>query len=299
MIERWKTTDAPVSHFLMNGGVLRVNDQDGFDSDYLQDQNKLFVVEKRTDQFKFFVDLDYKAAEELSSLLIIELAVQMNQITKHKCYIARTDIRVVDGQIKTGVHFHWPDLIVNKQEAIKLRNQIVHKNPGYREFIDESVYIGSGLRLVWSYKMQGSVIYQPYIPWKSVTVEGLIENLPNEKTPQMLRFFTIRVQGTSQDQEIKAETTELEKFINKYIPGQKDARVLKLFLTRDGETIGAQTDSKFCANINKAHQRNHIWFWIRDGMLYQMCLDPDCKNFEKGYYLPPSILKQINVDKSK
>jgi len=299
-MNKWKQNEAPVSHFLMDGGVLHVDDQDAFDADYLHEilsKNRWCIVEKRTELFKFFVDLDYKSDHELCSLKIIELAIGMNQITKHKCYIARTDIRTIDSKVKTGIHFHWPDLILNKQGALKLMNQIILKFPEYSESIDESVYTGSGLRLVWSHKYQKGQFYNPYVPWKSVTVSGIIEHLSATPFRETLRLFTIRTTGSSETNDIvSANHSSLEKFINRYIPGQRDAAVLKLFLTRDGKTLGAQTNSKFCARIGREHQMNHIWFWIKNGTLRQMCMDSDCKGYEGSeYQLPPSILKSMNI----
>jgi len=297
-MNRWRLHEAPVSHFLMDGGVLRVDDQSAFDSDYLHEllcHNKHCIVEKRTEKFRFFVDFDYKSDSELSSVDIINLAVGMNSITKHKCYIARTDIRSIDNQLKTGVHFHWPELVANKQEAIKIRNQIVLKFPEYADAIDESVYTGSGLRLVWSYKYQAGKFYQPYVPWKSVTVSGLVEHLSSQPFMETLRLFTIRIPDSeSESEKVECNSTLLEAYINKYIPGQKDARVLKIFLTRDGESLGAQTDSKYCSRIGRVHRRNHAWFWIKNGTIKQMCLDSDCKSYVgREYILPPSILQEL------
>jgi len=296
-MQKWKQNEAPVSHFLMNGGVLHVDDQDAFLFDYLHEllkRNKMYIVEKRTEQFKFFVDLDYKSDAELCSMNIIDLAHGLNQITKNKCYIARTDIRKVGDQIKTGVHFHWPDLIVTKQEALKLRNQMIIKFPEYADSIDESVYTGSGLRMIWSYKMPEG---NPYIPWKSVTVSGIAEHLPKDPLLETLKIFTIRVpDSTDGTLIVHVDSSPLEAFINRYIPGQERARILKLFVTRDGESIGAQTDSKFCSHIGRCHLRNHVWFWIKNDTLRQMCLDSDCKNYQgKEYQIPPSIKNKLII----
>jgi hypothetical protein len=296
-MDKWKTREAPVSHYLMNGGVLHVDDHEKFLSDYLHEllcHNKLYIVEKRTELFKFFVDLDFKSDAELSSQRIISLAQGLSQITGHTCYIARTDIRRIGDQTKTGVHMHWPELTLDKQEALKLRNRMILKFPEYADSIDESVYTGSGLRLVWSHKIPES---NPYVPWKSVTPTGIVEYLSPDPHLETLRLFSIRVPGS----EVKTQTedrqsSDLEAHINKYLPGQERARILKLFVTKDGESLCAQTDSKYCSNIKREHQRNHIWFWIKNGTVRQMC--HDCKEFEgTEYRVPPSILKQLSVSR--
>jgi len=282
----------------MDGGVLRVDNQNAFDLDYLQallQKKVMCVVEKRTEQFRFFVDLDYKDEKELNSLKVIDLAIGMSKIVDSKCYIARTAIRNIKSQTKTGVHFHFPDKIVTKQDAIKLRNQIIMKFPMYSESIDESVYIGSGLRLVWSYKYNDGEYIAPYTPWKSVTASGMIEHISPEPYMETIRLFSIRVPGTDPetDPQENRKTNKLEEFIHKYIPGQQGSKILKVQKSSRGESLCAQTDSRFCTRINKEHQRNHVWFWIKNGTIRQMCFDPDCKKF-KGteYALPPSILKE-------
>jgi len=185
--------------------------------------------------------------------------------------------------------------IVTKQDAIKLRNQIIMKFPMYSESIDESVYIGSGLRLVWSYKYNDGEYIAPYTPWKSVTASGMIEHISPEPYMETIRLFSIRVPGTDPetDPQENRKTNKLEEFIHKYIPGQQGSKILKVQKSSRGESLCAQTDSRFCTRINKEHQRNHVWFWIKNGTIRQMCFDPDCKKF-KGteYALPPSILKE-------
>lgn len=296
MIEKWKKGEGPVTHFLMDGGILNVDNQNEFDRDYLQDllEKKIVcVVEKRTEQFKFFVDLDYKADHELNSLKVIDLAVGICNILGEKCYIARTAIRKIGNQIKTGVHFHWPSKIVTKQDAIKLRSQIIIKFPEYASYIDESVYLGSGLRLVWSYKYHEGKYIAPYTPWKSVTQSGRIEHLSSEPYLDTIKLFSIRVPGTESSSKAETRnTSKLEEYINKYMPGQKFAKIQKIQESSTGESLCAQTDSRFCTRINKEHQRNHVWFWIKNGTIRQMCFDPDCKEFKgKEYALPPSVLK--------
>jgi hypothetical protein len=298
MIEKWKKGEGPVTHFLMDGGILNVDNQDAFDNDYLQDllERKIMcVVEKRTEKFKFFVDLDYKQNHELDSRRVVELAIGISKMLGEKCYIARTAIRKVENFVKTGIHFHWPDKIVTKQDAIKLRSQIILKFPEYSDYIDESVYVGSGLRLIWSHKYHEGVYIAPYIPWKSVTHTGLIEPLDTEPHLETVKLFSIRIPGSDhQEQRETKDTSKLEEYIHRYIPGQSHAKILKVQKSSTGESLVAQTDSRFCTRISKEHKRNHVWFWIKNGTIRQMCFDPDCKQY-KGceYALPPSILKEF------
>jgi len=70
-IERWRVPHGPGTHVLMDGGILHVPPEEtqDFYREYIGAINlgtKLYVVEQKTDNFKFFVDLDYKAPEKLS-----------------------------------------------------------------------------------------------------------------------------------------------------------------------------------------------------------------------------------------
>jgi hypothetical protein len=122
----------------------------------------LYVVEQKTDRFKFFVDLDYKASEKLKDedllqfVQVIHDALELD-ISK-KCLIARAQPRPVKEGIKSGVHIHWPDLIVTRTQAMNFRSKIITSLTELFPFewdkvIDASVYGGSGLRMLWSHKL--------------------------------------------------------------------------------------------------------------------------------------------------
>ena len=55
-------------------------------------------------------------------------------------------------------------------------------------------------------------------------------------------------------------TVHLESFIRKYIDGQHNSRVLQIF--KYSKTFLVKTDSKYCENIRRSHNSNHIWFLI-------------------------------------
>jgi hypothetical protein len=291
-----------MTHLLMDGGILLVDKPDEFHKAYieaLRAGEHLYVVEKKTEVFRFFVDLDHQAESRLSADEIIALAKRMNSVTKQRCYIALTQSRLLSsGKVKTGVHFHWPDLLVTKSDAIKYRNQIILALPEGKDWdkaIDASVYAGSGLRLVWSHKREGQTDFPPYIPWKTVSVGGSVKDLPAEPSVDVLNFFVIRTnEAPKQKTELTKDFTKLEEYINKYMAGHSAAHVLRVFKTRSDLSHCVQTDSRFCERINKSHRRNHVWFKIRQGTIRQMCLDEDCKDFAgKPYILPPSIVESL------
>jgi len=289
----------PMTHVLMDGGILHVDDHDEFHKQYIDDlkTTKLYVVEQKTEMFRFFIDMDYKGPKALESYDILKLVIMMNKVTNKRAFIATTPVRQLPGGIvKTGVHIHWPDLVVNKQDAIKLRNQIVMLIPEANDWIDISVYGGSGLRMVWSHKREGDIDRPPYIPWR--TIEGnVVTVLPTEPALDTLKLFCIRTDQVREtiNKSINKDCSKLEEYINVNMTGQQSARVLKVFKTKTDKSLCVQTDSRYCENVSKSHRRNHMWFWIKGGTIRQMCLDEDCKEFKGGreYNLPPSILKEL------
>jgi Herpesviridae UL52/UL70 DNA primase len=295
MIRKWCKGDGtkPPTHNLMDGGRLWVDDEDEFLGTYLKDIQKgerLCVVEQKTETFKFFIDFDHKSETELSSDEIIKIVKNILKIVKNgRCFIARTPPKVhsSSGLIKTGLHLHWPSLLINKQKAMVLRNQILLEYPEYTEAIDQSVYLGSGLRLVWSYKKDGSA---PYVPWAYVTEFGYQKELPSDPCMETLRLFSIRCPGEEEDEEdpVRIEpSSKLEEFIQTKIKGQERARVLSM-KKLTGTCI--QTDSKWCQRIGAEHKNNHVWFFIKGSTIRQKCHDEACKDFEGDVFvLPPSL----------
>lgn len=288
MFAKWRTPHGPGTHVLMDGGILDVplDQVDSFYVEYMavirKGKQRVYVVEQKTDVFRFFVDLDYKAPEALSDTLLLETLQKMCEVVPGRCVVARAPVREVDGLQKSGVHIHWPDTLVTRQEALAYRTKILMEldGPEWAEFIDASVYGGSGLRMLWSHKKPTG---DPYVPWE-----------PGDAVPELdietLRLFSIRtneVRATVQD---TGSHDALEAYIQKYIPGQARAHVKRV--GQKGLSKWIQTDSHFCENINAEHKSNHVWFSIYGDRICQMCHDADtCHGFVgKEYILSPSIV---------
>jgi len=217
--------------------------------------------------------------------------------------------------IKTGVHIHWPDLHVTKQQAMQYRTKILlglsECFPGrdWSKDIDAAVYLGAGLRMLWSYKTD--VDSSPYIPWKRVG--SSVTDLPAEPAVDLLNLFSIRLDGIEEktEQDLPESADKLEEFIRRNIQGQADASVQRVFKTckeTDKAVYCVQTNSKYCENISAEHRSNHIWFSIYRKLfqwtIRQKCLDPECNADSpagftftgKPYILPPSIIKELTKD---
>jgi hypothetical protein len=284
----------------MDGGILHVPPEETqeFYREYIEAiklGTKLYVVEQKTESFKFFVDLDYKAPEKLSDEDLVQFCSIIHESleTKSPCLIARARPRPVgEGLIKSGVHIHWPNLTVTRTQAMNLRTKIITSLSDAVPFewdkvIDASVYGGSGLRMLWSHKKPTG---DPYVPWRSL--DG--QEFSKEPSSDVLELFAIRTEDGVVEKEIFAHSDILEDFIQKYLEGQKRARVKKIQRhEHDGWFV--QTDSKFCERIRTEHKSNHVWFHIGNRRVSQRCFDEDCAEF-KGteHILPPSIVEQLD-----
>ena len=314
-MEKWLTDKGPGTHVLMDGGILQVPFEQ-LDEFYVECVHavrlgkKIYVVEQKTDVFKFFVDLDYKGPEALPDDVILNLVEVMHSVVqKGRCLIARAEPRDVDNQVKTGVHIHWPDVFVTKSEALALRTRILLElpdDPEWSQRIDASVYGGSGLRMLWSHKRdRGSVDSGPYTPWRELNGD-VFDQVPSAET---LKLFALRTNEVSKEAvNVEITCAPLERYIRKNLKGQERANVRRV-MRKGSDTIIVQTDSKYCERIQGEHKSNHVWFGIRGEMICQLCHDDECNriaaeknaNNEKlpkrfsgrEYILSPSIVDEL------
>ena len=299
-IERWRVPHGPGTHVLMSGGILCVPPEEtqDFYREYIEAINlgsKLYVVEQKTESFKFFVDLDYKAPEKLSDEDLVQFCsiIHKSLETSSPCLISKARPRSIgEGLIKSGVHIHWPNLTVSRTQAMNLRSKIVTSLSAdfpfdWDKVIDSSVYGGSGLRMLWSHKKPTG---DPYVPWRSLDGREF-SKVANVDT---LALFSVRTdEEAHQTDEVLADSGPLEDFVQKYMEGQSQAHIKKV-QRHEHNGWFAQTDSKFCERIRKEHKSNHVWFSIHSGRISQRCLDEECAEF-KGteHILPPSIVERL------
>lgn len=300
MIEQWRVPNGPATHVLMDGGILFVPPEETRDFyqacvDAINLGTKLYVVEQKTERFKFFVDLDYKAQEKLADDDLLQFCSIIHKAleTPSRCLIARARPRpVAEGLVKSGVHIHWPDLIVTRTQALNFRTKIITSLAAdfafdWNKIIDPAVYGGSGLRMLWSHKKPTG---DPYVPWKDLSGH----EFPKTPSADILDLFAVRIPEDTRAKEILADSTPLEEYIRKKLEGQGRARIKKV-CRRDVNSWYAQTDSKYCERIKRDHQSNHVWFSINSGRICQLCFDEECREFKgQEHILPPSIVEQLN-----
>lgn len=274
-MDRWRASKAP-THMCMNGGMLKVPDSEmeEFFARYVETvtTGRLYLVEKITPKFRFFLDLDWTGnAPNLPAL-----AETLTKAIGSPPLLAATPPKPKDGGTKYGIHAHWTDVIVDRSEALELRERLPAE---IKRYADASVY-STGLRMLWSYKKDGSL---PYVP--------LDEHFKPAPAPDVraLRRFSIKAKGVASQVPAESDSLLLE-FVRKYLPGQANAN----FKKRTKQRI--ESDSRYCERIGREHRSNHVYFVVdpHRRTVHQGCFDDECKDFAgKRYLLSPSVLNEV------
>ena len=179
MFKRWCkdqgfSNNSDLSHVLMDGGVLSVpfDKLNNFYEKCVEVYNsgeKIFVVEQKTENYNFFMDLDYKDDEEMSFEQIKSVCkVICDKVSKFggkDALISVAEPKPIDTLIKTGIHINWPGFVVNRSSALGLRDHVINTlnlaygSRDWKDIVDISVYgnnsrntKGSGFRMPWSHK---------------------------------------------------------------------------------------------------------------------------------------------------
>ena len=243
MFKRWcaqqnfnKATKSNVSHVLMDGGTLTVpfDRLNEFHEKYIEavrSGEKLFVVEQKSPNYNFFVDIDYKDDRSLTIEEIQDICkVICDKVKRHggkECLISVSPPNKVGDLTKTGIHLNWSGFVVDQASALALREHILvalsraKGRVDWNEIIDSSVYgdlhrktKGSGLRMPWSYKTAkhpacrgegcqecngtGRVIQLAYLPlfmYKHGPLSALVK-VDQQPDVDMLKMCSVRTNET-------------------------------------------------------------------------------------------------------
>jgi hypothetical protein len=179
MFKRWCkdqgfANNSDLSHVLMDGGVLSVpfdklNDFYEKCVEVYNSGEKIFVVEQKTENYNFFMDLDYKDDEEMSFEQVKSVCkVICDKVSKFggkDALISVAEPKPIDTLIKTGIHINWPGFVVNRSSALGIRDHVINTlnlaygSRDWKDIVDISVYgnnsrntKGSGFRMPWSHK---------------------------------------------------------------------------------------------------------------------------------------------------
>ena len=152
-----------LSHVLMDGGCLSVpyNRLGDFYEKYVEavrsGDEKVFVVEQKTERYNFFVDIDYK---DVRALTIEEIEDIARIICDKVGSLGGKDALVSvappkglpSGDVKTGIHINFPGFVVNQPSALAAREHVIvalstakGSDVDWEKVVDQAVY---GLSLI-------------------------------------------------------------------------------------------------------------------------------------------------------
>jgi hypothetical protein len=161
------------THLLFNGGRLHIPREAEREfinlyAKWVDWKKDLFVIEQKTTHvFRMFVDLDYERKDDVSaaevntvSRAIHDVVVAVCKMESARCIVSTADSpkKMNDGSIKLGTHLVWPDIHVDSERALLLRQWIVlglndrFGRNEWEKMVDACVYTRSGLRLNGSIK---------------------------------------------------------------------------------------------------------------------------------------------------
>ena len=224
----------------------------------------------------------------------------------------------------------------------------VFRNKDWNQIIDLSVYKGSGFRIPWSYKKgkhvacngqgcqecdAGKVTEPPYLPIFRYTygpVMCLMNTMSQDPSVDVFKDSIIRTEVTDvatippldgkrklegsftqaqmKDEFRDSETiANLEAFIRAHMEGQANAHVTKIFTHKKHFLVS--TTSKYCENLGRSHNSNHVWFHVVGSVIFQKCFcdcetvlgrrSGFCGDFRgREHRLPDVVVKKLYPDES-
>ncbi len=131
--------------------------------------NTFSISQRRTHIFNLFLDIDFPSENELNDESITDICQFIQKIVtsvldtnSFTCHVSKTkDYKILkDSRLGYSIHMHWCDIQITVEIARRLRDVLVQKllldKPGHewRTIIDEHVFIGSGLKTLFSYKAE-------------------------------------------------------------------------------------------------------------------------------------------------
>jgi len=311
----------------MDGGSLSVpfDRLNEFYKIYIQsikNNENISVVEKKTSIYNFFMDIDYVSTESLKLKDIEQILQVVCKCIKRDCVISISKPKHKNGKMKTGIHLNWFGLRVKQGVALEYRENVIKElvkynpNEDWNAIIDECVYKGSGLRMLWSrkYIKKSNIWESEYVPILEY-VDGEFERITDSSIKiSFLERTSIRVKPQINTPPPPppppctspprggggGEWDALEKHIRKHMAGHEYVRITNVEIL-DGHRALVTTSSKWCEGIKNEHKSNHIYFIIDGRSIHQRCHDEECKKRTKKnsgivgreYTVPQSIYSNI------
>jgi hypothetical protein len=221
------------THYSMEGFKLDLSeDYDTFQELYAKNiKFKNCLVEKKTDFFRLFIDFDVLSEsivdEEPYLKCIQDVINNIYNIKNLKCISTAPDknIEIIKEDktfIKQGFHFHWPELIVDVETAIKIRSNILvniktifgkveHFDNDWEKIIDKCVYKKNGLRLIGSDKCTVADNTRVYEDRVYILKNVYIDKNSNR---ELVDYYTNNMLALVKDTSVRSSATEITKYVN-------------------------------------------------------------------------------------
>ena len=221
-----------VTHFMLDGGKLDLSeDYDTFQELYAKYiKCKNCIVERKTEIFKLFIDFDFLCKNIIDiNDYIICIQDCINDIYNKTtlCIVSGTDVnKIVKREnteyIKQGYHLHWPEILVDKKIALRIRKLLVvrlttifGKNENFydswEKIVDKCVYEQNGLRLLGSDKCSYSDGNKEYENRVYIIKSIYMGNKYDEKTTDLyINDTLLSVKNTS----IRTNATGITHIVN-------------------------------------------------------------------------------------
>ena len=227
-------TDTSITtHYSMEGFKLNLTeDYNTFQELYAKHiKCKNCLVEKKTEFFKFFIDFDVLSEiivdEEPYLKCIQDVIFNIYNIKDLKCISTVPDknIEIVKEDktfIKQGFHFHWPDLIVDIETAVKIRSNILvsiktifgkvnHFDNDWEKIIDKCVYKKNGLRLIGSDKCTIADKTRVYEDRVYILKNVYIDKNSNK---DLVEYYNNNILELVKDTSVRSNKNEITKYSN-------------------------------------------------------------------------------------
>jgi len=165
------------THFLLDGGIWKIPKGEYLEflrilSIDLQNNEKHYISENRTEVFKFICDLDFYEDSEISILQLVKVIDILQDVIS--TYFGQSQVIICGSDsktlirdsveiVKSGFHLVWPKVWVTNDTAKKLRITFIEKliqafgeRPTlntWSDVVDLAVYEDNGLRMIGCRKM--------------------------------------------------------------------------------------------------------------------------------------------------
>lgn len=297
---------APTTHLILTGGKLRVSDASHTDFLYafanaVARGEHPSIVERRTDVFRLFFDLDMHLDDAMPAdrgrTLLDGCILSISAMTR-EWFVAPSHAAIIlrkngDSGDKIGVHLVFESIYVTATTALAFREYIVARltdavpDVKWGDLVDPAVFKGSGLRLPWASKRDGTTWYVP----RSRVVDDKVEAVDISDTAAHVREWVrktcIRAPGDVPShvlQDTQEPTTTSSCTTTSVSLRDLDLGDLPIPETYQPHTatsmhrvgdhaLVVRSSSKKCANKGYAeHRSSNVYFVVlKRGIAYQRC----------------------------